>query len=66
MNHPTLAQRASQDLAQLFDGVSYVILYGSVARGTHRPESDIDLAVILDDSMKLFPLDDEGVPFGYR
>ena len=40
------ALRAAEALVRA--GVSQVLLYGSVARGTQHPESDIDLVAILD------------------
>ena len=30
-------------------GVKHAVLFGSVARGTHIPESDVDIALLTDD-----------------
>ena len=30
-------------------GVTHAVLFGSVARGTHIPESDVDIALFIDD-----------------
>lgn len=61
MNHSQLAEIAI-DKIKLLGGVSKIILFGSVARGTACENSDIDLAVILDDLMRGFPLDYDGYP----
>lgn len=65
MNHNQLAEIAIEKLKEL-SGVSKIILYGSVARGTESKKSDIDIAIILDDSMRFYPLDMEGYPEGYQ
>ena len=65
MNHNKLVEIAIEKLKEL-SGVSKIILYGSVARGTESEKSDIDLAIILDDSMRFYPLDMEGYPDGYQ
>ena len=46
---PGIGAEASKQLLDLFnheDGISKVILYGSRAKGTYRPGSDIDLTVM--------------------
>ena len=44
---PHLPERAAADIRHLAEkhGVDKVLLFGSRARGTHGPKSDIDLAV---------------------
>lgn len=42
------AARRFAKLASRIPGVADVVLFGSVARGTARPSSDVDVAVILD------------------
>ena len=61
MNHNQLAEIAIDKIKGL-EGVSKIILFGSVARGTECKDSDIDLAVILDDLMRGFLLDSSGYP----
>lgn len=46
-------------------GIEKIVLYGSVASGTATPDSDIDIAIILDDMMRMTFLDLEGLPSGY-
>ena len=65
MNHNKLVEIAIEKLKEL-SGVSKIILYGSVAHGTESEKSDIDLAIILDDSMRFYPLDMEGYPDSYQ
>ena len=36
--------RASENI----DGISVLVVFGSRARGSHRPDSDLDIAVLLD------------------
>jgi predicted nucleotidyltransferase len=59
--HEFFARRAARELAQL-PGVEHIFVYGSVANGTHRVDSDIDLAIIVDDCYRSFPLTLEGQP----
>jgi len=61
MNHNQLAEIAINEIKCLA-GVSKIILFGSVARGTACRNSDVDIAVILDDLMRGFPLDHDGYP----
>lgn len=44
---PRLPEKAAADIRRLAEkyGVRKVVLFGSRARGTHGPKSDIDLAV---------------------
>ena len=44
-------------LSALGDQVKRIVLYGSVARGTDQPNSDIDIAVFLTDCMN-FEMED--------
>ena len=61
MNPKQLAEIAV-DKIKCLEEVDGIILFGSVARGTERETSDIDIAVILDDLMRGFPLDHNGYP----
>ena len=61
MDHNQLAEIAINEIKHL-EGVSKIILFGSVARGTACKNSDIDIAVILDDLMRGFPLDYDCYP----
>ncbi len=65
MKHQELAEKVTENLKKI-EGISKVILYGSVARNQERPDSDLDIAVIIQNEMKLFPLDMEGFPIGFR
>jgi len=52
-----------------FPAISEVILYGSRAKGTYRPESDIDLALVgIDDDIQAEAVADEldELPLPYR
>ncbi|MDZ4296855.1 MAG: nucleotidyltransferase domain-containing protein [Moraxellaceae bacterium] len=52
-------------IADRFD-IAEVIVYGSRARGTHRPDSDADVAVILrGESQRLLPTQLEMVDIAY-
>jgi uncharacterized protein len=42
---PSLDERIRQ-LAEPFEGISVLVFFGSRARGTHRPDSDLDVAVL--------------------
>lgn len=44
-----------QGLAE--DGITHVALFGSRARGDHRPDSDIDLLIEVDETRKFSLLD---------
>lgn len=59
--HEFFARLAARELLRL-PCVERVYVYGSVANGTHRPDSDIDLAVIVDDVCRSFPLTIDGQP----
>lgn len=63
--HEYVCERAIERLSR-FPEASQLILYGSVMRGEHGPGSDVDIAFICDDSMRMFPLDLEGYPLGLR
>lgn len=48
-NHAEVFQKLVPGLLNIFHGsINSIILYGSVARGTHTSESDVDIAVIVD------------------
>ena len=52
-----------------FPAISEVVLYGSRAKGTYRPESDIDLALVgVDDDIQAEAVADEleELPLPYR
>lgn len=57
MIHPALATILSQAKAafheKLGDNLAHLILYGSQARGTATPESDIDLLLVVRDENAL-------------
>lgn len=58
-----------QSVFRRFSTISEVILYGSRAKGTHRPESDIDLALIgIEDPVQAEAVADtlEDLPLPYR
>ena len=61
ISHRQIAQEACEKLSRM-DGISKVLLFGSVARRDERKDSDIDIAIILDDTLRGFPLDFEGLP----
>jgi uncharacterized protein len=42
---PSLDERI-RELAEPFQGISVLIFFGSRARGTHRPDSDLDVAIL--------------------
>lgn len=63
--HEFFARRAARELWQL-PGVERIFVYGSVARGTHQPDSDIDLAVIVDDAYRAVPTTIDGQPQEHR
>jgi predicted nucleotidyltransferase len=42
---PSLDERI-RELAEPFQGISVLAVFGSRARGTHRPDSDLDVAVL--------------------
>ena len=52
MNITTIAQKISPILIEY--GITYAAVFGSVARGEDRPESDIDLLVRLGKPLGLF------------
>jgi uncharacterized protein len=48
------------DVFRRFPAISEVVVYGSRAKGTHRPESDIDLALMgIDDEVQAETVADE-------
>jgi len=58
-----------RDVFRRFPTISEAILYGSRAKGTHRPESDVDLALIgIDDDVQGETVADEldELPLPYR
>ncbi len=63
--HGQLCEKAINQLKKLNE-TSKLVLYGSVARGNYRPNSDIDIAFICHEEFRLMILDDEGLPFGLR
>jgi predicted nucleotidyltransferase len=49
-----LLERVKAHLKQCFgDGIEAVLLYGSYARGSATPDSDIDLLVLTDESLRV-------------
>lgn len=46
IERPVLDELVRDFLNAVPRGVSYIILYGSDARGTAQPDSDIDIAVL--------------------
>ena|SRR3989344_4227258 len=63
MDHYQVALNFANCVASIFEGaVSRIILYGSVARGEQKPDSDVDIAIIFPDEVHAFPLDLEGKP----
>ncbi len=54
MKRPDIVRRISETMHRIAPG-SQTILYGSEARGDARPDSDIDLLILLDDSEELTP-----------
>lgn len=65
MNHKKYAEAVVSSLQEM-DGVSKILLFGSVSRDEHSPGSDIDIAVVLDDSMQKIPLSLDGFPLNFR
>jgi len=63
--HKVLVNRAVEIL-HTFPEIDKLVLYGSVARGDYRRDSDIDIAVVCDDFWRCFPADLEGFPAGLR
>ena len=58
-----------REVFRRFPAISEVVLYGSRAKGTHRPESDIDLALLgVDDEIQAEAIADEldELPLPYR
>lgn len=52
-----------------FPGIDHAILYGSRAKGTHRPESDIDIALTgIDDGVEVQAVAEalEDLPLPYQ
>jgi len=62
MNHRDIAYKAIEILKNL-TGVSRLVLYGSVVNGNSSEDSDIDIAVILLNEMRMVSCDLEGIPF---
>ena len=54
MDHVAAAELAIERLKS-FEGITRIVLYGSVARNEHDEKSDIDVAAILDDYMRCMP-----------
>lgn len=52
-NYTEVFQKLVPGLLDIFqDSIQSIILYGSVARGTHTAESDVDIAVIVTEYTK--------------
>ena len=51
MDHEMYEELVRGILSVLSDRVIRIVLYGSVARGTNVPESDVDIAVFLNSTM---------------
>jgi len=60
-NHQQVARIACEELSEV-DGISKLLLFGSVARGQEEKDSDIDIAIIFDNFFQGLPLDLEGFP----
>lgn len=69
MNHYFVAEQAINEIKKT-EGISKILLFGSVARGTESADSDIDIAIILNDILRMLPsfncLDTDGIPVGYE
>jgi len=64
MNQSTTIQRIQTMGKQILPKGSHLWLYGSRARGTHRPNSDWDLLVLVDkDKQQLQDFDSYAYPF---
>ncbi|GEM_PF-4594532 len=63
MDHREVAQKAIEILRS-FPEAKELILYGSVMRGDFRPDSDIDLAFVIEEGYRMLLLDNEGMPLG--
>ena len=61
MHHQEITQNTLETF-QRVAGVEKILLYGSVSRGEEKEDSDVDIAVILGDDMRNFPLDMSGFP----
>ncbi len=59
--HEFFARRAARELSHL-PGVERIFICGSVANGMDRDDSDIDLAITVDDCYRMFPLTADGQP----
>ncbi|MBU0665881.1 MAG: nucleotidyltransferase domain-containing protein [Nanoarchaeota archaeon] len=59
--HQQTAKETIENLKKI-QGISKIILYGSVLKEQEKKDSDIDIAIVLDDIMKGTPLDMEGLP----
>lgn len=65
MSHNIATKKAIQSIKEL-DGISKILLYGSVATGIANSKSDIDIAIILNDLMRFMPPDPGGLPLNYQ
>jgi len=63
--HKRLLENAVKELSKV-EGITKIILFGSVLREDYREDSDIDLALICEDFYHNLPLDFEGFPFGFK
>lgn len=60
--HQDIAKLAVSEISAI-GGINKIILYGSVSRGTEKENSDIDLAIIFDQHLRMFPITFfEGLP----
>ena len=63
--HYSIANQTIETLKKL-DGLSKIVLYGSVSTNTVKENSDIDLAIILEEELRLYSFyiePDSGIPF---
>ena len=63
MNHNQLANEVIRELEDV-GYVSQILLFGSVSKNTMKADSDVDIAVVLDDHIRGMILDLEGFPMG--
>jgi uncharacterized protein len=55
--HEIIARLKENEAALKAQGVAHAALFGSVARGDHRPDSDIDIMIELDPAARVTMFD---------